>query len=431
MQVDSTTYRSPNHSERRQPISALVLHHGAGTRQSDLAWLCNPASKVSAHYYVCRDGTIYQLVDDSRVAWHAGASQFDGRTDVNAFSLGIETEHTTDPKAGPLHADWPPVQLDALAWLCRQKMAQYAIPPDRVVSHRAVATPPGRKDDPAHAPLGPEPNFRAWVERTLAPAPVSTCAHGIVLTSAPDVSRAWASMEAGGYATLKVVSGWGLDWQYPRRHEAAALAETLIVRTVAGDPSAGKPYPHSEDVLEEIRPWYAVRPRLWVELGNEPNSHPDVDPAGYAWHLNRAIERLRAAYPRARLIAPALGLGDPTSARRWMRVPEFAQAIQRCDAVGVHQYAHHSLDADDTGQAALARELLAGVTIPWALTEYGIHDPATSPVVKGERYARFVRGLPAQVILATAYHLCTWATDPDQAAYATTLAGDAAYGARL
>ena len=56
-------------------------------------------------------------------------------------------------------------------------------------------------------------------------------------------------------------------------------------------------------------------------------------------------------------------------------------------------------------------------------------DRATSPVVKGERYARFVRGLPAHVALATAYHLCAQPSDPDQAAYATSLAGDAAYGA--
>jgi hypothetical protein len=174
--IDARTHRSPNHEPREQAITAIVAHHGGGTAAGDLAWLCNPASKVSSHYYVTRAADIYQLVDDNQVAWHAGRSALAGAPDVNAFSIGIELEHTTEPEviaAGhPRHTDWPAAQLEALAWLCREKMDAYHIPTSKVVSHRAVALPRGRKVDPVDAPLGPEEAFRAWVDATLGAPPV-------------------------------------------------------------------------------------------------------------------------------------------------------------------------------------------------------------------------------------------------------------------
>lgn len=173
--IDRTTWRSPNYDERPAgtAISAIVLHHGAGTKQSDLSWLCNPASEVSAHYYVTRDGTIYELVDPRERAWHAGVSALAGVPHVNDYSIGIEAEHTTDPKViaagNPAHTDWPPVQQAAIAWLIRKLVADYPrITADRTVSHRAVALPAGRKPDPAHAPFAPEPSFRAWVSGVFA-----------------------------------------------------------------------------------------------------------------------------------------------------------------------------------------------------------------------------------------------------------------------
>ncbi len=154
----SQAYHSPHYSPRLEAVSAIVLHHGAGTRKSDLAWLCNPASKVSAHYYVCRDGDIFQLVSEASVAWHAGIA-----TISNQQSIGIETEHTTLPDLPIQHTDWPQAQLDALAWLTNDIAKRYQISSERIVSHRAIALPKGRKNDPAHPPLGPEPLFRAWV----------------------------------------------------------------------------------------------------------------------------------------------------------------------------------------------------------------------------------------------------------------------------
>jgi hypothetical protein len=136
--------RSPNHSDRRAPIVALVLHSGEGTRASDLHELSSadlPLTKrKSAHYYVDRTGHILQLVPDEREAWHAGESHYLGRADWNAFALGIESEHMRGQ-------DWPSVQLQAIRWLMTTLAARYSIATDMLAAHRWIA--PTRKADPS------------------------------------------------------------------------------------------------------------------------------------------------------------------------------------------------------------------------------------------------------------------------------------------
>ena len=73
--IDSTTWRSPNFNNRpaNTDIWAIVDHSCEGNpagneQQSSLPWLCNPAKRVSCHYYVTREGVIYQLVDDDKRA---------------------------------------------------------------------------------------------------------------------------------------------------------------------------------------------------------------------------------------------------------------------------------------------------------------------------------------------------------------------------
>ncbi len=88
--IDRATWRSPNFDAGRTIVPAgILIHSDEGTRESSLPWLCNPASQVSCHYYVCRDGAIFQLVDDARRAWHAGVANYAGLADWNQ-ALGIE-----------------------------------------------------------------------------------------------------------------------------------------------------------------------------------------------------------------------------------------------------------------------------------------------------------------------------------------------------
>lgn len=82
---------SPNHGGTIEP-QLIVVHETAGhlTRGNSADWLCNPRAKVSAHVTIERDGSIIQLVDFNRAAWHAGKSEWQGRKSCNGWSIGIE-----------------------------------------------------------------------------------------------------------------------------------------------------------------------------------------------------------------------------------------------------------------------------------------------------------------------------------------------------
>lgn len=153
-----TTYDykpSPNHSSRNgTPISMIVLHATVGSYASALAWLRNPQpdhpdDRVSTHYLIRKDGHIAQLVADDQAAWHAGRSAWRGRNSqtIQECSLGVELENANDG-----HDPYPAVQLSAARLLCREKIAAYHIIRADVVRHLDIATPKGRKTDPAGFP---------------------------------------------------------------------------------------------------------------------------------------------------------------------------------------------------------------------------------------------------------------------------------------
>lgn len=139
---------SPNFGERRDGKTPrlLVLHYtDTLTLAETLALLQDPAREASAHYVVDEDGSILRLVDEKHRAWHAGASSWEGETDVNSASIGIEIQN-------PGHAHglraFPQKQIEAVAGLCRDIIARHGIRPHHVLAHSDIA--PGRKLDPGH-----------------------------------------------------------------------------------------------------------------------------------------------------------------------------------------------------------------------------------------------------------------------------------------
>jgi hypothetical protein len=142
------SHKSPNHGPRNgHAISMIVLHATVGSVRSALAWLTNPASRVSSHYVIDKAGHISQLVQDEDAAWHAGRARWHGVTDINAVSLGVELENANDG-----HDPYPPAQLASAHWLCQDKIARYNIERADVVRHLDIAVPKGRKTDPAGFP---------------------------------------------------------------------------------------------------------------------------------------------------------------------------------------------------------------------------------------------------------------------------------------
>ncbi|MGN7293354.1 N-acetylmuramoyl-L-alanine amidase [Rhizobium sp. SAFR-030] len=137
---------SPNHGERVGGTAPdmIILHYtGMSDHGQALSWLKNIESQVSSHYFVWPDGRIVQLVPEARRAWHAGKSLWGGESDINSRSIGIEIANAGHPGGLP---DYSPEQIESVITLCRDCMARWSIPTERVLAHSDVA--PRRKVDP-------------------------------------------------------------------------------------------------------------------------------------------------------------------------------------------------------------------------------------------------------------------------------------------
>lgn len=125
-------------------VDVLVLHYTELPLQASLDILGDPTRehRVSAHYVLAEDGTVYRLVPEDRVAWHAGKSWWRGREALNATSIGIEIVNLHGD-----HHDYPPQQIGTLIELCHGILKRHpAIVPCNVVGHSDIA--PKRKIDP-------------------------------------------------------------------------------------------------------------------------------------------------------------------------------------------------------------------------------------------------------------------------------------------
>lgn len=154
---------SPNFGPRPQAddISLLVVHNislppgqfGTGCVQR---FFCNELDssehpyfeeiaglQVSSHLLIERNGDIFQFVNFDDRAWHAGLSEFAGRTNCNDYSIGIELEGT-DTEA------YTDAQYLALAQVTGALITYYPqMTTDRITGHEHIA--PGRKTDPGPA----------------------------------------------------------------------------------------------------------------------------------------------------------------------------------------------------------------------------------------------------------------------------------------
>lgn len=127
----------------QRKIDTIVLHSSydlLGKDQYSVSGIIKEYEDygVSAHYLIDRKGTIYRLVEDKNIAYHAGVSKMpDGRTGVNNFSIGIEIMNTEK-------GQFTNAQYTAVNELITSLKKQYPI--KSVVGHQDIA--PGRKTDP-------------------------------------------------------------------------------------------------------------------------------------------------------------------------------------------------------------------------------------------------------------------------------------------
>jgi N-acetylmuramoyl-L-alanine amidase len=139
---------SPNHDARSaataSTIDMLVLHYtGMISAKAAVDRLRDPQARVSSHYVVDEDGTVLQLVDEERRAWHAGVSSWRGMTGLNDRSIGIEI---VNPGHEWGYRAFPALQMAAVCDLCLAILARHRLPARNVVAHSDIA--PARKQDP-------------------------------------------------------------------------------------------------------------------------------------------------------------------------------------------------------------------------------------------------------------------------------------------
>jgi N-acetylmuramoyl-L-alanine amidase len=126
------------------PQGCIIHATGSSSEAGDEQWLSTyHANPVSIQQLVKRDGTIIQLVSNSKIAWHAGASSLNRRSDCNSWCMGIEICNRNDGKEAYTDAQYESV-AQTLAYNC----ARYHIPDANVATHARVALPAGRKNDP-------------------------------------------------------------------------------------------------------------------------------------------------------------------------------------------------------------------------------------------------------------------------------------------
>ncbi|WP_233128295.1 N-acetylmuramoyl-L-alanine amidase [Maricaulis sp. W15] len=149
--LDVRAAPSPNFNDRKTAIRLIVLHYtGMENGAVAIERLCDRAAQVSAHYVIREDGVILQLVGEDKRAWHAGVASWQGKSDVNSASIGIEIVNGGHDFALPAY---PAIQIDRLIRLLKDVMARHGLGPECVIGHSDVA--PGRKQDPGeHFPWG-------------------------------------------------------------------------------------------------------------------------------------------------------------------------------------------------------------------------------------------------------------------------------------
>lgn len=119
----------------------VVLHHTAqNSCEQTLRTFTLERTQVSAHYVICRNGTVHHMLNDYFRAWHAGAGSWGSNTDINSSSIGIELDNNG-------FEPFPEAQINSLLSLLGTLKRNYSIPPANFIGHADIA--PNRKNDPS------------------------------------------------------------------------------------------------------------------------------------------------------------------------------------------------------------------------------------------------------------------------------------------
>lgn len=223
--------RSIQAKSQNSRVEFVVLHYTSASNERSLDILSR--LNVSSHYLVTHEARphVYQLVNESRRAWHAGEGAWYGRTDINSGSIGIEI--VNQGRHGDQWEPYDPVQMQVVTALLQDIIRRHQIKPHNIVGHSDVA--PQRKIDPG--PLFPwkqlaEQGVGRWYDEAAA----DHCAQVFRTEGLPDVAWTQSALRRLGYAvpatgvldkaTRNVIAAFQMHYR-PSRYDGLPDAETL------------------------------------------------------------------------------------------------------------------------------------------------------------------------------------------------------------
>jgi N-acetylmuramoyl-L-alanine amidase len=230
----------------------LVLHYTVADLPLSLKILTE--QEVSAHYLLSDETPprIFRLVDESRRAWHSGASAWKGHRMLNASSIGIEIVHPGSkpgPGGVPVYQPFSHTQIEALIPLIKDIVKRHEIKPERILGHGEVT--PSYKQDP-----GPTFPWKRLADLGITPpwpdaarVAEAQARHALAL---PDVLWFQKALQAHGYnveatgvhdsQTQRVLMNFQMRYRPALYHGLPDAESAAILEVLTGQPApAGRP----------------------------------------------------------------------------------------------------------------------------------------------------------------------------------------------
>ncbi|GHU81434.1 MAG: N-acetylmuramoyl-L-alanine amidase [Hydrotalea flava] len=164
----------------RKPNYVIIHHTAQNSCPATLKTFTKPATQVSAHYVICKDGTVYHMLNDYLRAWQAGVSSWGNDKDINSSSIGIELDNNG-------FEPFDSAQINSLLSLLSRLKQIYHIPTPNFIGHGDIA--PTRKNDP---------NYRfPW--QLLAQHGFGNWYDAIITDTIPDAFNTLTALRVIGY----------------------------------------------------------------------------------------------------------------------------------------------------------------------------------------------------------------------------------------
>ena len=169
----------------------VILHHTAqNSCDQTLSTFTTKQSQVSAHYVICKDGTVQHILNDYFRAWQAGVSKWGNATDINSLSIGIEIDNNG-------FEPFTDEQISSLLQLLDRLKKAYNVPTANFIGHADIA--PGRKVDPnKYFPWQKlaENGFGFWYDTTGVQVPAGFDAMQALRVIGYDVKKPEAAIQS-------------------------------------------------------------------------------------------------------------------------------------------------------------------------------------------------------------------------------------------